>query len=101
LATSYTGVGQIVEAFRSGIGEQIHGSDPLAPERLYQKLFTLTSQRLAHERGWGRETLVRISAAVDIACWGHHRKDGRPAALSFVGWLSRPRALLCHMRLLP
>src|SRR5262245_65149287 len=52
------------EAFRSGIGEQILGSDPLAPERLYRKLFALTSQRLAHERGWGRETLVRISAAV-------------------------------------
>jgi L-alanine-DL-glutamate epimerase-like enolase superfamily enzyme len=69
LATSYMGVGQIVEAFRSGIGEQILGMDPLAPERLHQKLFALTSQRLAHEKGWGRESLVRIAAAVDIACW--------------------------------
>jgi L-alanine-DL-glutamate epimerase-like enolase superfamily enzyme len=69
LATSYMGVGQIVEAFRSGIGEQILGMDPLAPERLHQKLFALTSQRLAHEKGWGRESLVRVAAAVDIACW--------------------------------
>ena len=45
------------------------GEDPLAPERLYEKLFSLTSQRLAHEKGWGREALVRISSAVDIACW--------------------------------
>jgi L-alanine-DL-glutamate epimerase-like enolase superfamily enzyme len=36
---------------------------------LYHKLFALTSQRLAHEKGWGREALIRISAAVDIACW--------------------------------
>jgi len=69
LATSYKGVEQIVEAFRSGVGEQILGLDPLAPERLYRKLFDLTSQRLSHEKGWGRETLVRIAAAVDIACW--------------------------------
>ncbi len=58
-----------IYVFRSGIGELIIGSDPLAPERLYQKLFALTSQRLAHEKGWSREALVRISAAVDIAAW--------------------------------
>ena len=45
------------------------GSDALAPERVYQKLFALTSQRLAHEKGWGREPLIRIAAAVDLACW--------------------------------
>jgi L-alanine-DL-glutamate epimerase-like enolase superfamily enzyme len=69
LATTYGAVEQLVAAFRSGIGEQILGMDPLAPERLYQRLFTLTSQRLAHEKGWGRESIVRIAAAVDIACW--------------------------------
>ena len=25
--------------------------------------------RLAHEKGWGREALIRISSAVDLACW--------------------------------
>ena len=69
MATSYTSVEPIVEAFRGGIAEVVLGSDALAPERLYQKLFDLTSQRVAHERGWGRESLIRISSAVDIACW--------------------------------
>jgi len=69
LATSYTSFEPIVQAFRNGIGEQILGMDPLAPERLHEALFALTSQRLAHEKGWGRESLIRIAAAVDIACW--------------------------------
>jgi D-galactarolactone cycloisomerase len=69
IATSYTPIEAAVHAFRSGIAEQIIGADPLAPERLYQKLFSLTWQRLAHERGWSREALIRISSAIDIACW--------------------------------
>jgi D-galactarolactone cycloisomerase len=69
LATSHGGMAQIIEALRSGIGEQIVGTDALAPERLHQKLFGLTSQRLAHEKGWGQEALLRIAAAADIACW--------------------------------
>jgi D-galactarolactone cycloisomerase len=69
LATSYTPIEAAIHAFRTGIGDLIVGADPLAPERLYQKLFALTWQRLAFEKGWSREALVRISAAVDIACW--------------------------------
>jgi D-galactarolactone cycloisomerase len=69
IATSYTPIEAAVHAFRSGIADQILGEDPLAPERLYQKLFSLTWQRLAHEKGWSREALVRISSAMDIACW--------------------------------
>jgi D-galactarolactone cycloisomerase len=69
LATSYTPIEAPIKAFRSGIGELVVGQDPLAPERLYQRLFALTSQRIASERGWTREAIVRISAAVDIACW--------------------------------
>ena len=69
IATSYTPIEAAVHAFRTGIAELVVGADPLAPERLYQKLFGLTWQRLAFEKGWSREALVRISAAVDIACW--------------------------------
>jgi L-alanine-DL-glutamate epimerase-like enolase superfamily enzyme len=69
LATSYTPIEAAIHAFRGGIAELIIGEDPLAPERLYQKLFGLTWQRLTHEKGWSREALVRISAAVDIAAW--------------------------------
>ncbi|MFN0317225.1 MAG: mandelate racemase/muconate lactonizing enzyme family protein [Burkholderiales bacterium] len=69
IATSYTPIEAAVHAFRSGIAELIVGADPTAPEQLYQKLFSLTWQRLAHEKGWAREALVRISAAMDIACW--------------------------------
>src|SRR6185436_9349055 len=58
-----------IHTFRSGIGELVLGEDPLAPERLYQKLFALTWQRLAFEKGWSKEALVRISAAIDIAAW--------------------------------
>jgi D-galactarolactone cycloisomerase len=69
IATSYTPIEAAIHAFRTGIGDLVIGADPLAPERLYRTLFALTSQRLASERGWGREAIVRISAAVDIALW--------------------------------
>jgi D-galactarolactone cycloisomerase len=69
IATSYTPIEAAIHAFNSGIAELVVGADPLAPEQLYQKLFALTWQRLAHERGWTREAIVRISAAVDIAAW--------------------------------
>jgi L-alanine-DL-glutamate epimerase-like enolase superfamily enzyme len=69
LATSYGSVEPVVRAFRSGVSEQILGMDPLAPEQLHEKLISLTWHRLAHEKGWTRDALVRIAAAVDIACW--------------------------------
>lgn len=69
IATSYTPIEAAIKAFRSGIADLVLGEDPLAPERLYQKLFALTSQKVAFEKGWSREAIVRISAAVDIAAW--------------------------------
>jgi L-alanine-DL-glutamate epimerase-like enolase superfamily enzyme len=89
LATSYTPIEAAIHAFRSGIGELIVGADPLAPEQLYQKLFALTWQRLAHEKGWSREALVRISAAVDIAAWDIMGKAaGLPLYRLFGGYRS-------------
>jgi len=69
IATSYTPIEAAIAAFRSGIAELVVGMDPLAPEKIYQKLFALTWQRRASEKGWSREAIIRISAAVDIACW--------------------------------
>ena len=69
IATSYTPIEAAIHALKSGIGELVVGADPLAPEALYQKLFALTWQRLAAEKKWTREALVRISAAVDLAAW--------------------------------
>jgi L-alanine-DL-glutamate epimerase-like enolase superfamily enzyme len=69
IATSYTPIEAAIKAFNTGIADLIIGADPLAPERLYQKLFALTSQRLAFEKGWSREAIIRICAAVDIAAW--------------------------------
>lgn len=69
IATSYTPIEAAMAAFKSGIAELVVGMDPLAPERIYQKLFALTWQRRASEKGWSREAIIRISAAVDIACW--------------------------------
>ena len=69
IATSYTPIEAAIHALKSGIGELVAGADPLAPEALYQKLFALTWQRLAAEKKWTREAIIRISAAVDIACW--------------------------------
>lgn len=89
LATSYTPIEAAIHAFRSGLGELVIGADPLAPEQLYQKLFALTWQRLAHEKGWSREALVRISAAVDIAAWDIMGKvAGLPLYRLFGGYRS-------------
>jgi D-galactarolactone cycloisomerase len=69
LATSYVPIDFALKAWKGGLAEQIVGEDPLAPERLYAKLFALTTSKTANQRGWSREALIRISAAVDIACW--------------------------------
>src|SRR5215467_6618382 len=68
LATSYTSARPVVEALGNGLGERVLGMDALAPERLHEDLLALTWQRLAHEKGWGRDAIIRFAAAVDIAC---------------------------------
>jgi len=69
IATSYTPIEAAVQAWNTGIAELIVGGDPLAPERMHRHLFEKTWSRLAAERRWTREAVIRIAAAVDIACW--------------------------------
>ena len=69
LATSYTDITPLVNVVKGGLSDEILGMDALSPERLYEKLFGLTFSRKAAENSWGREALIRISSAVDIACW--------------------------------
>jgi L-alanine-DL-glutamate epimerase-like enolase superfamily enzyme len=69
IATSYTPIEQVVRAIEDGILDELIGTDALAPEPIFSTLFSLTYQRRAFERGWTREAIVRISAAVDIAVW--------------------------------
>ena len=69
LATSYTDISPLVKPFSNGIADMILGEDPFSPEKLYEKIFKLTDTRISSEKGWSREALIRISAALDIACW--------------------------------
>jgi len=69
IATSYTPIEAAIHAWNTGIHELIEGQDPLAPERLHRDLFSRTWSRLASEKRWTREAVIRIAAAVDIACW--------------------------------
>jgi len=89
IATSYTPIEAAIHALRTGIAELIVGADPLAPERLYRKLFALTWQRVANEKGWSREAIIRISAAIDIALWDIiGKKAGLPLWRLFGGFRS-------------
>ena len=69
LATNYNSITPISRTIQTGIKDFIVDSDALAPEILYQKLFSLTWNKISHQKGWTRESLVRISAAIDIAAW--------------------------------
>jgi len=69
IATSYTDIKPIIKPFTNGLQDLVIGEDPFCPEKIYDKIFKLTDIRMSSEKGWSREALIRISAALDIACW--------------------------------
>ena len=69
IATNYSDISPIIEIFKTDFLEQIIGMDATCPEVIYEKIFNLTAQKLSFEKKWGKEALIRISAAIDIACW--------------------------------
>jgi len=69
MATSYTNISPIIEPFKNGIADEIVGEDPFCPEKIYNKIFKLTDTKKSSEKKWSREAIIRISSALDIACW--------------------------------
>ncbi len=69
IATNYSDINPIIEVFKTDFLEQVIGMDATCPEVIYEKIFNLTAQKLSFEKNWGKEALIRISAAIDIACW--------------------------------
>jgi L-alanine-DL-glutamate epimerase-like enolase superfamily enzyme len=69
LASSNGPLEQTAAMFDDGLQEIVVGADALAPERLYDRLFSLTWQSIVAEKGWSKAQIVLASAAVDIAMW--------------------------------
>ena len=87
LTTSYTKIDPLVDALTSGLADFIIGADPLSPEQIYNNIFSTTWKRISFERGWSREAIVRLSAAIDIACWDIiGKKAGLPLYKLMGGW---------------
>ena len=75
------------EMFNEGLKELIVGEDALAPERLYEKIFSITHQKIAFLKEWSRNGLLITSAAVDLAMWDLLGKaSGQPLFRLFGGY---------------
>ncbi len=75
------------EMFNEGLKELIVGQDALAPERLYEKIFSITHQKIAFIKDWSRNGLLITSAALDLAVWDILGKaSGQPLFRLFGGY---------------
>ena len=68
LATNYTDITPILRPFSNGLADFVIGMNPFQPEKIYNTIFNLTDTKIANEKKWSRDALIRISSAVDIAC---------------------------------
>ena len=90
LGSSNSSLEQTAQMFADGLRDLILGADALAPERLYDRLISLTWQRVMAEKGWSRAQLVLAAAAVDIACWDLlGKRAGMPLYRLFGGYRDR------------
>ncbi len=69
ISTVYADIKPIMHAIDRGFLDLIIGMDATAPEKNYQKIFNLTTDSLSFEKKWSKETIIRLLAAIDIACW--------------------------------
>jgi D-galactarolactone cycloisomerase len=69
LGSSNASIAGAAKLFEEGLAGLVVGADALAPERLYERLFGLTHERLSFEKGWGRGAITLASTAVDLAMW--------------------------------
>lgn len=75
------------EMFNEGLKELIVGEDALAPEKLYEKVFSITHQKIAFIKDWSRNGLLITSAALDLAMWDILGKaSGQPLFRLFGGY---------------
>ena len=75
------------EMFNEGLKEIIIGEDALAPERLYEKIFSITHQKIAFLKEWSRNGLLITGAAIDLAMWDILGKaSGQPLFRLFGGY---------------
>jgi len=61
LATSYTPIDYVLKAVKGGILDLVVGEDALAPERLYRKLFGLTTSKAASASGKALGSVMRMA----------------------------------------
>ena len=102
LTTSYTKIDPLVDALTSGLADFfIIGADPLSPEQIYNNIFSTTWKRISFERGWSREAIVRLSAAIDIACWDIIGKKAGLPLYKLMGGVASRGPLLRDLRILP
>ena len=69
LASSNGPLDAAAAVLRDGVAARLAGADALAPERVYEQVFSLTYQRESFEKGWSRGALTLAAAALDIALW--------------------------------